>query len=1005
MAQHRTCPECGTKLSSDVSPAGLCPQCLLQLGLDSQSQESDDESWLSALEPEEAETEVPESIGSYRILKLLGEGGMGLVYLAEQEQPVRRQVAVKIIKLGMDTNQVIARFESERQALAMMNHPHIAKVLDAGSTQQGRPYFVMEYVEGIPITEYCDKQCLSTKQRLELFVHVCHAIQHAHQKGIIHRDVKPSNVLVERVDDQAIPKVIDFGVAKAINSRLTEKTLYTQHGMLVGTPTYMSPEQAETGKQGIDTRTDVYSLGVLLYELLVGAPPFEARTLREAGFEEMRRMIREVDPPTLSSRLTGMGETARQVAAQRQAKVKVLESQLRGDLEWITVKALEKEPARRYQSASDLAEEVSRNLADEPVVAGPPSSWYRISKFVKKNRAAVGVLAAFIGLLIVALAVTTFLFLRAEGAREKAEVEAQRVKLEAAAIDAVFLEDYDAYLSRSAEALELHRSVLGNDVDLASYLVRRLAILHLFSLDSSDPQLESLIEDLTKDSLKIVNEALLLGDNRIVETAAILAGNIEERDGDQAAQLYRDMLPLLRQESSQASIFAETAERLARILERRAVHEVRVGNLGSVESLYREALALRYEAHPERNSAIAFTELELGRSLTALGRYEEAENYLLGSYDYFVAEKGQKSAEVQMAVRAIAALYKAAGREKERAYYQKLQPKPIIAAATDLGVISFENVIRSRSGGFSTRFRDHLVCVFGDTDLNASKKARSSTWAWTKDFDAADGLEGFQEILDEFGVPSQLVPFTEDELSFNRENDVKWQLRAGPIVSSPDGSRILLFYSKQLGRFDGRNSGTSLAIWENPAEDRPVRPRLREEGRDPTILFPRPEPALGAAALVDRGYLYAYADEWNQGYCLIKVARAPFDQALDRKAWRSYDGSRWSKDWKDAKVIMGAAPMLSVHWNNYLKKYLAVHSAVWEQAIIRINTADRPEGPWSDSGEIFKELPPEDSDGPTGGGMAHPALARKNGQVEYVTYQRGLGFFENETRLVEIVFQ
>jgi tetratricopeptide (TPR) repeat protein len=717
-------------------------------------------------------------------------------------------------------------------------------------------------------------------------------------------------------------------------------------------------------------------------------------------------MIREVDPPTLSSRLTGMGETARQVAAQRQAKVKVLESQLRGDLEWITIRALEKEPARRYQSASDLAEEVSRNLADEPVLAGPPSTSYRITKFVKKNRVAVGFLAAFIGLLIIALAATTFLFLRSEAAREIAEIEAQRIKLEALAMDAALVEDYDAYLSRSAESLELHRRVTGEGSKVATYLVRRLWILHLFSLGSSDERLESLIRDEAKTSLTIVNDALLKGDQGMVEIAAILGALFEEEDDQETAeQLYRRVLTLLRHEPSRDSILTKTEKRLARILERRGTEAMRSRRPADAEQLYREALTLRLDSEPERNSVIAFAELELGRSLVALGQYEEAETYLQGSYDYFVADRGQDSAEVQMVLRAITELYKAAGKEKEASYYQRLQPKPIIAAATDLGPLPFESVIRSRAGGFSTRFRDRLVCVFGQTQLNASKKYRSSTWAWTNDFDAADGLKGFHETLDEFEVPSQLVPFTESELSFNRENEAQWQLYAGPIVLSPDGTKVLLFYSKELGRFDTRKAGTSLAIWDNPGEGLPIRPRLREGIKDPTILFPRPEPALGAAALVDRGYLYAYATECKQLSCLCTVARVPFDQALDRKAWRFYDGAGWSKDWKDAKVIMDAAPVISVHWNNHLSKYLAIYSKFLDESIAMM-TADRPEGPWSDSRQIFEGLPPVgEPNWGNWGGMAHEALSKKNGQVEYVTYQRNTGFFEGETRLVEIVFQ
>jgi len=311
------------------------------------------------------------------------------VYLAEQEKPVRRKVALKIIKLGMDTKEVIGRFEAERQALAMMSHPNIAKVFDAGTTQQGRPYFVMEHVPGEPITNYCDRHRLTTKERLELFIPVCQGIHHAHQKAIIHRDVKPSNILVMVQDGKPVPKVIDFGVAKAIEHRLTERTVFTEQGQLIGTPGYMSPEQAEMTGLNVDTTTDVYSLGVLLYELLVGAPPFDPESMREAGLDAIQRMIREVDPPKPSTRISGLGDEATTVAQKRRAEPATLERQLRGELDWIIMRAMEKDRNRRYTSASEFAADVSRMLNHEPVLASPSSTSYRFKKFVLRHRIAV----------------------------------------------------------------------------------------------------------------------------------------------------------------------------------------------------------------------------------------------------------------------------------------------------------------------------------------------------------------------------------------------------------------------------------------------------------------------------------------------------------------------------------------------------------------------------------------------------------------------------------------
>jgi serine/threonine protein kinase/tetratricopeptide (TPR) repeat protein len=386
------------------------------------------------------------TIGSYKLLQRLGEGGYGIVYMAEQNKPVHRGVALKIIKPGMDSSQVIARFEAEKQALAMMDHPNIAKVFDAGTTDSGRPFFVMELVHGVPITRYCDENHLTVRERLELVVPVCKAVQHAHQKGIIHRDLKPSNVLVCLSDGHPVPKVIDFGVAKAVEQRLTERTMFTQFGQIIGTFEYMSPEQAEMSQLGVDTRSDIYSLGVMIYELLTGSTPLERQRVRAAGLDEMLKMIKEEEPPKPSMRLSelsrsgapsrtagarqaGSTELARIAAARRTEPLK-LSPLMRGELDWVVMKCLEKDRARRYDTANGLARDIERYLHEEPVEAGPPGAGYRLRKLARKHRAALGITGLIAVLLVLAGTVSAWQAVRATLAERWALAERDRAEQE-----------------------------------------------------------------------------------------------------------------------------------------------------------------------------------------------------------------------------------------------------------------------------------------------------------------------------------------------------------------------------------------------------------------------------------------------------------------------------------------------------------------------------------------------------------------------------------------------
>ena len=451
-------------------------------------------------------------IDRYKLLEKIGEGGFGDVWMAQQEEPVRRRVALKIIKLGMDTREVVARFEAERQALAMMEHPNIARVFDGGATDTGRPYFVMELVKGVPITSYCDENRPSTPDRLKLLMKVCDAVQHAHQKGVIHRDLKPSNILVTVQDDKPVPKVIDFGVAKATQARLTEKTLFTRFHQCVGTPAYMSPEQAGLGGFDVDTRSDVYSLGVLLYELLTGRPPFEPEKLREAGLDEMRRVIREEEPLTPSNRLSRFSEQdLRAIARQRQAEPLVLLQTVRGDLEWIVMKALDKDRTRRYETVSSLAADLRHYLDVEPVQARPPGTLYLLGKMVRRHKAGLAMATALVLLLVAGSIVSTWQALgarraerlqarlrqQAEQLSRAAEAQARRIggQLYASDMNVAFQAWHEGDVARVERLLQEHQPNPGEEDrrGFEWFYLWRLCHSALVTLRGSDAQVRTVV--------------------------------------------------------------------------------------------------------------------------------------------------------------------------------------------------------------------------------------------------------------------------------------------------------------------------------------------------------------------------------------------------------------------------------------------------------------------------------------------------------------------------------
>ncbi|MDH3785354.1 MAG: serine/threonine-protein kinase, partial [Acidobacteriota bacterium] len=699
MPEAMPCPNCGKPLPVDGSD---CPGCLLNLALET-SAGDDHETPHDGAGDDRHRLTVGSRVGPYTIVRELGEGGMGVVYLAEQSEPLKRRVALKVVKHGMDTRRVVKRFEAERQALALMDHASIARVYEAGETDAGRPYFAMEFIDGEPVTAFCDRQRLDTAGRLELFTRICEGLQHAHQRGIIHRDIKPSNILVTDSDAGSQPKIIDFGVAKATEQSLTDHSAMTALGVLLGTPEYMSPEQADLNPLDVDTRTDVYSLGVVLYELLTGALPYDAGALRKAAFDEVRRQIKEVRPSRPSTRISELGKRAGALAQSRRADISTLTRRLSGDLDLITMKALEKERDRRYSSPVELADDIRRHLANEPVLARPPSAAYQLSKLISRNKLPA---ALIIGIFVAAVATVIGMGLLYRNAQinlqraVQAESEAQQVSdflvgvfqvsdpSEARGNEATARELLDNAADRIGGDLADEPEVQATLMLTMGRVYRSLGLLDqaLELMQNSVERREALFgpdhETVAESLATFAGTQTTLARYEEAEENARRALAIAQRADDPTrASLgplhvlqtlywllrdYDQSLPIA-QRLVDASIAAhgEVSEEAAVAIRSLATVNMAMDRIDEAEDLYKRVVDIQEVFYDEEHPAIAKTKLNLAELYRHAARYEEAETMFLDIQDLESRIYAEDNPTRAFAFNNLGLVYKRMGRHDE----------------------------------------------------------------------------------------------------------------------------------------------------------------------------------------------------------------------------------------------------------------------------------------------------------------------------------------------------
>jgi len=787
----------------------------------------------------------------------------------------------------------------------------------------------------------------------------------------------------------------------------------------------------------------------VLYELLTGVLPFDSEKLRRAGYAEMHRIIREQDPPKPSLRVTAPGPTAADVARQHQTTAPALGKQLRGDLDAIAMKAMEKDRTRRYASASEFAADITRYLNGEAVVASPPSVLYRARKFVRRHRLGVAAATIVVAALVVGLVVSTTFFVRSEAARTRAELEAARNRLEANALEALFRSDVEGYRSLSEQAMALHRQALGPDNPaLAPYLVNQLnmdtALVERHRPEHFDASI--------REAARLIERSLDAGDTSAVRTLLALSEVVRtdepgmsrsfgkafellrrqpkgaNRDAPEQLLLLADLLEKQRPGATQDEE-AESAERISReiLALRRAAHPAGgprvtasllrladllavkadrlrlIGDHASAAAVYWEARALATEAGPGSECRVAEIESDLGRCLTGLGRFEEAERLLTASARVLQAARGERYATTQAAVNGLVGLYEGWGKPGEAARYRSALPPISVAAVRDIGRVRFPPEVFQRRGGLSASIGGRSVWVFQETLAfgrgGTSPTRLDSSWGAVDAAASAGPPTVTGPVYDGTGAPVELIRRT------STEKGERWILAPGAVVWDKARNRALVFYSKRRGEDqDNRRAGSSIAVWarqDAPAE----RPVLRPGAEDPTLLFDAGEPPFGSGALVVGDWLYAYACESPKGSLAVPclLARVPLDRALDRRAWRYHARGAWVADWRAATSVIDGASLMSVAWNGYLGKFVAVNTRIISSEIL-VRTADRLEGPWSR--EIVVEgVPPAVGFPWIASGVGHPELAREGGRIELLTYARLPLSVGSETRAVEIEFR